>query len=70
VYVPYLLVHETTGTDGTPGEESVNVVYNTDVPVLARARQAGDIQPWEGEGTLGSAGFSVNIARIEDEIYT
>jgi hypothetical protein len=70
IYVPYLLVHETTGTAGSPGEESVNVVYSTDVPVLARARQAGDIQPWEGEGTLGSGGFSVNIARILDEIYT
>jgi len=70
IYVPYILVHETTGSSGTPGEQSVNVVYSTDVPVLARARQAGDIQPWEGEGTLGSGGFSANIARILDEIYT
>ena len=69
-YVPYMLVHEDTGTDGSPGEEAVNVVYSAPVPVLARARQGGDIQPWEGEGTLGSGGFSVNIARILDEIYT
>jgi hypothetical protein len=69
-YVPYLLVHEDTGTGGTPGSAAVNVVYSAPVPVLARARQGGDIQPWEGEGMLGTGGFSVNIARILDEIYT
>lgn len=70
VYVPYLLLVEDTGTDGTPGSESINVVYNTDVPVAARARQAGVIQPYEGEGTIGSGGFSVNIARNADEIFS
>lgn len=70
LYVPYLLVHETVGTDVTPGSESVNVVYSTDVPVLVRARQAGDIEPFESPATIGSGGMSIGVTRNTDTIYT
>lgn len=69
LYVPYILEHETTGTDGSPGSESVNVVYGTDVPVLVRVRQAGDIIPFEAPSTISDTGSSTGAIRNPDTIY-
>lgn len=70
VYVPIIDSYETTGTSGTPGEESVSVTYLSNVPVLVRARQAGAILPFETESTITSAGMNVSVIRTADPIFT
>ncbi len=70
VYVPFIHVYETTGTDGSPGTESALVVYSSDIPVRIRARHAGDILPYEADSTITSTGMSNNIIRTADTIYS
>jgi hypothetical protein len=70
VYVPFIDVQETTGTDASPGSESVSVVYSSDIPVRIRARQAGDIIPFEADSTITSSGMTLNVIRTDDTIYT
>lgn len=69
-YVPLLDIYETTGTDGSPGTESASLTYVGDFAVRARARNAGVILPYEADGTVNSSGFSVNVIRTSDTIYT
>lgn len=70
VYVPLIDKHETTGTDGTPGSESVNVTYLSDIDTLVRVRQAGDILPFEAPGTVETpGGSSVATIRTSDTIH-
>ncbi len=70
VYVPFIHVYETTGTDGSPGSESALVVYSSDIPVRIRARHAGSILPYEADSTITSSGMSNNIIRTPDTIYS
>ena len=75
VYVPYINVHETTGTDGSPGSESAEVVYSTDIPIVLVARNSEDggsynIVPFAIYGTIGTSGFSQAIIRQSDGIIT
>lgn len=70
VYCPFIDVYETTGTVGTPGSESVSVTYSIDIPVRVRARQAGDIVPYEADSTIKDVGLSMNVIRTADAIYT
>lgn len=70
IYVPIIDAYEVTGSSGTPGEESVNVTYLSNVPVLVRARQAGNILPFETESTITSGGMNVSVIRTSDPIFT
>lgn len=69
-YIPFIDVYETTGTDGSPGTEEATVTYSIDIPVRIRARQAGDILPYEADALIGSTGLSNNIIRTDDTIFT
>jgi len=70
VYMPLLDVHETTGTDGTPGSEEATITYSADIPVRVRARQAGDILPYEADATVDNTGLTNNVIRADDTIFT
>lgn len=70
VYVPIIEVHETTGTDGSPGTEAINMIYLADVPVRVRARQGKVILPYEADATITSTGLSNNVIRTADTIAT
>ncbi|MEA2036860.1 MAG: hypothetical protein U9O94_05090, partial [Nanoarchaeota archaeon] len=69
VYVPLVDSYETTGTSGSPGTESTTITYVADVPVRIRARQAGDIVPYEADSTITNTGMSNNVIRTTDSIY-
>jgi hypothetical protein len=69
VYVPFIDAYETTGTQGTPGSETVQIVYDTTVFTRVRARQAGDILPFEQDSSIGSNGMTVSVIRTTDTIY-
>lgn len=69
IYVPFIDAYETVGTDGTPGSESVEIIYAADVDVKVRVRQAGSILPFETSGTVGTGGLSVAAIRTADSIY-
>jgi len=72
VYVPIIHVHETEGTDASPGSESVLMVYSSDVSARVRARHANDtqynIKPFETDVTIGSSGASVAVIRTPETI--
>jgi len=70
VYVPFIDVYETTGTDSSPGTETASVTYSSDIPVRIRARHAGDIIPYEADATITSTGLTNNIIRTSDTIFT
>lgn len=70
IYVPIIDSYETTGTGGSPGDESVSVTYLANVPVLVRARKAGTILPFETEATITTAGMNVSVIRTADSIFT
>jgi hypothetical protein len=71
-YVPFLLVYETTGTDGSPGSESTEISYSAPIPVLFRARNARgtgyNIKPFATELTIGSSGLSQGVIRNPETI--
>jgi hypothetical protein len=69
-YAPLLDVYETTGSAGTPGTESSIVTYLADIPVRVRARNAGNIIPYEADSTVTSTGMSNSIIRTADTIFT
>lgn len=69
-YVPIVDSYETTGTDPSPGSESVNVTYLSDVPVIVRVRHAGSMLPFETPGTISNTGMSVAAIRTPDTIFT
>lgn len=73
-YISFIDVHETTGSDGTPGSEETagGVTYSGgDFPIYVRvrARQAGDIIPFETDSQITTAGMSVAVIRTPDTIY-
>jgi hypothetical protein len=70
IYVPIIDSYETTGTGGSPGDESVSVTYLANVPVIVRARKAGTILPFETEATVTTAGMNVSVIRTADPIFT
>lgn len=73
VYVPFIDTYETTGTNESPGSETVQVVYQTGQPTIyvrVRARHAGDILPFEQDSTITSTGMSVSVIRTADSIYS
>lgn len=68
-YVPLIDIYETVGTTGSPGSETASLTYVAPLLVRARARNAGDILPYEADGTLNATGFSVNVIRTPDSIH-
>lgn len=69
-YVPMIDTYETTGTSGTPGTETMLITYLADIPVRVRARNAGNIIPYEADSTVTSTGMSNSIIRTSDTIFT
>jgi len=68
VFVPIMFVYETAGTDGAPGQETVSLIYDVDIPALLRGRNSIDggsykVVPFSLEVTIGSGGLSQNIIR-------
>lgn len=70
VYVPIIETHETTGTDGSPGSEAINMVYLATVEVRVRARQGKVILPYEADAQITSGGLTNNVIRTNDTIAT
>jgi len=70
VYVPLIDAHESTGTQGSPGSEQATITYDADIPVRVRARQAGDILPYETDATVNNTGLTNNVIRTADTIFT
>ena len=72
IYLPFIHVHETAGTDGSPGTESVSVVFSAAVPVRVRARHANDsqynIKPFETDSSIGDGGASIAVIRTPETI--
>lgn len=69
-YVPMIDTYETTGSTGTPGTETALITYLADIPVRVRARNAGNIIPYEADSTVTSTGMSNSIIRTTDTIFT
>ena len=71
-YVPFMLVYETIGTDGSPGSESTEITYSSSIPVLLRARNAAglgyNIKPFATEVAIGSGGLSQGVIRNPETI--
>jgi hypothetical protein len=74
LYVPFIDAYETSGSDGTPGSESVLVVYSADVPVRVRVRRSGALSnriiPFEQDSTITTSGMTVAAIRSVDTIVT
>jgi len=68
-YVPMIDTYETTGSAGTPGTETAEVTYLADIPVRVRARNAGNIIPYEADSTVTTSGMSNSIIRTTDTIF-
>lgn len=71
--VPYLDVIESTGTDGSPGTESVTLNYVSDREVVVEVRNVQNttqIIPFKTTGTITSAGLTQSVIRNEDTVYT
>jgi hypothetical protein len=69
VYVPFLDIYETAGTDGVPGSEFSQIIYSTNIDIVARVRQAGVILPFEQSSAIGSNGVNISTIRSPDSIY-
>ncbi|MBI5044643.1 MAG: hypothetical protein HZC02_01845 [Candidatus Levybacteria bacterium] len=69
-YVPMIDTYETTGSAGTPGTETALITYLADIYVRVRARNAGNIIPYEADSTVTSTGMSNSIIRTTDTIFT
>jgi hypothetical protein len=71
-YVPFMLVYETTGTDGSPGTESTEITYSGSIPVLLRARNAAgtgyNIKPFATEVAIGGGGLAQGVIRNPETI--
>jgi hypothetical protein len=72
VYVPLIDSFETTGTSSSPGTETAQITYVSNIPVRVRARRtvATAILPYEADSTVTSTGMSNNIIRTPDTIFT
>ncbi len=69
-YVPMIDVYETTGSDPTGDTETATVTFLANIPVRVRARNAGNIIPYEADSTVTSTGMSNSIIRTTDSIFT
>lgn len=72
-YVPFIDSYETTGSTGTPGSEAVTITHSTsdgDIYIRVRARQAGNILPFEQDSSVvGANPTNVSVVRTTDTIF-
>lgn len=72
-YVPFVDSYETTGSSGTPGSEAVTITHSgsdPDIYIRVRARQAGNILPFEQDSSVvGANPTNVSVVRTTDTIF-
>jgi hypothetical protein len=72
LWVPFLMVYETTGTDAAPGSEQTTVTYAAPIAVLLRVRNADNvtykIKNFAVELTIGASGLSQGVIRTPETI--
>ncbi len=72
-YVPFIDSYETTGSAGTPGSEAVTITHSStdgDIYIRVRARQAGNILPFEQDSSVvGANPTNVSVVRTTDTIF-
>ena len=72
-YVPFIDTYETTGSSGTPGSEAVTITHSStdsDIFIRVRARQAGNILPFEQDSSVvGANPTNVSVVRTTDTIF-
>jgi len=72
-YVPFIDSYETTGSSGTPGSEAVTITHSStdsDIYIRVRARQAGNILPFEQDSSVvGANPTNVSVVRTTDTIF-
>ena len=72
-YVPFIDSYETTGSTGTPGSEAVTITHSVtdgDIFIRVRARQAGNILPFEQDSSVvGANPTNVSVVRTTDTIF-
>lgn len=72
-YVPFIDSYETTGSQGTPGSEAVTITHSAtdpDIFIRVRARQAGNILPFEQDSSVvGANPTNVSVVRTTDTIF-
>ncbi|MBU0572692.1 hypothetical protein KKH23_02905 [Patescibacteria group bacterium] len=72
-FIPYMDFRESAGTDGSPGSETVTVLYyaNREVVIEVRNVEAStQIIPFKTTGTISSTGLTQSVIRNEDTVYT
>jgi hypothetical protein len=72
-FIPYMDFREDTGTDGTPGSQTVTVLYLQNRSVIIEARNVENstqIIPFTTTNSITSTGLSQSIIRNEDTVYT
>lgn len=77
-YVPFIDVYETTGSDGTPGSESVQITHSStdnNIYIRVRARHSSGvgtkILPFEQDSSVvGANPTTVSVIRTTDTIIT
>ncbi len=72
-FIPYMDFRETTGTDGTPGSQTVTVLYAANREVVIEVRNvesSTQIIPFKTTGTITSSGLTQSVIRNEDTVYT
>ena len=72
-YVPFIDAYEITGTNGTPGTEAITITHSStdaDIYIRARARQAGQILPFEQDSSVvGANPTNISVIRTADTIF-
>ncbi|MCX6816697.1 MAG: hypothetical protein NTZ93_02450 [Candidatus Beckwithbacteria bacterium] len=72
-YVPFIDAYETTGSQGTPGSEAITITHSAtdaDIYIRVRARQAGNILPFEQDSSVvGANPTNVSVIRTTDTIF-
>ncbi len=72
-YVPFIDAYETIGSNGTPGTEAVTITHSStdaDIYIRARARQAGQILPFEQDSSVvGANPTNISVIRTADTIF-
>jgi len=72
-FIPYMDTVENSGTDSSPGSETVQLTYVSDRPVLIRVRNVAaaiPIQPFITSSSITSSGMTVSVIRNKDEVYS
>lgn len=72
-FIPYMDFREDTGSDGTPGSQTVTVLYLQNREVIIEVRNveaATQIVPFKTTGTITSSGLTQSVIRNEDTVFT